>query len=60
MTAAVIVVLVLVLWIAPMFAAHSLGKRRNREGFIYAFWLGWLGVILLACQTTLPAEETAS
>lgn len=44
----------LVFWVAPIFVAHSQGKAKRRAGFAYGFFLGWLGVIILAVLSPLP------
>lgn len=43
-----------VLWIVPIFVAHAIGKPKQRSGFLYGFFLGWIGVIILAL---LPASS---
>jgi hypothetical protein len=42
------VIFALVLWVLPIFVAHSQGKAKNRAGVAYGLFLGWLGVIILA------------
>jgi hypothetical protein len=36
------------LWVLPIFVAHSMGKPKHRAGALYGIFLGWLGVIVLA------------
>lgn len=36
-----------VFWVIPMFVGHSIGKPKHRSGFLYAFFLGWLGVLIV-------------
>lgn len=43
-----------ILWVIPIFVAHSIGKPKQREGSLYGIFLGWLGVIILAL---LPARR---
>ena len=42
------------LWVAPVFVAHSIGKPKNREGWLYGLALGWIGVLVLALRP--PAQ----
>jgi hypothetical protein len=32
----------------PFFVAHRIGVRKGRSWFWWAFFLGWLGVLILA------------
>jgi hypothetical protein len=51
----------LISWGAAMAVAHKLGHSRNRTGWLWGFWLGWLGVIILACmQNKATASLTAT
>ena len=40
-----------IFWIAPFFVAYNIGKSKHRRGWIYALLGGWIGVIILACQS---------
>jgi len=37
-----------VLWIVPIFVARAQGRSKNRTGWLYGFFLGWIGVLILA------------
>jgi len=37
-----------IFWIVPIFVAVSQGRAKDRAGFAYGLFLGWLGVIILA------------
>jgi hypothetical protein len=37
----------IIVWIVPIFVAHSQGKAKHRAGFAYGLFLGWIGVIIL-------------
>ena len=37
-----------------IFVAGELGKPKNRNGYAWGFWLGWIGVIVVAA---LPKKE---
>jgi hypothetical protein len=36
------------LWVIPWFLGHAMGKPKGRAGFLYGFFLGWLGILMLA------------
>jgi hypothetical protein len=38
----------IILWVVPIFVTVSMGRAKNREGWAYGVFLGWLGVIILA------------
>jgi hypothetical protein len=42
-------VVLAVLWALPIFVAHKIGKSKGRRGWPWGFWLGWTGVIIVAC-----------
>src|SRR5262249_7883847 len=44
----------IILWIVPIFVAHSMGKPKGRAGLLYGLFLGWIGVIILPL---LPARS---
>ncbi len=48
MSAVVVVLLVLVLWVVPIFVGAAIGKPKRRSGAVYGLLLGWLGVVILA------------
>jgi Na+/proline symporter len=35
--------------VAPIFVAQMIGKPKNRQGWVWGLFLGWLGVIIVAC-----------
>jgi hypothetical protein len=37
-----------------MFVAHQIGKPKRRSGFLYGFFLGWIGVIIVALLPPRP------
>ena len=43
----------LILWIVPIFVAHSIGKSKHRHGFWYGLLLGWIGVLIIALLSPL-------
>ena len=48
-------ILALVFLILPAIVADGMGHRRNRTGWPYGLLLGWLGVLILSCTSTLPS-----
>jgi hypothetical protein len=45
----------IIVWmVVPMFVAHAVGKPKNRAGFLYGFFLGWLGVLAVAVLPPRP------
>jgi hypothetical protein len=51
------IVLLVVTWFIPFFVAHRIGVRKGRMWFWWAFFLGWLGVLILAF---LPSKRRTS
>jgi len=51
-----LLIILVVLWIAPILVAHDIGKKRNRTGWPYGLLLGWLGVLILSCTSYLPSD----
>jgi hypothetical protein len=45
---------VVILWIVPIFVGHAIGKSKNRHGGWWGFFLGWLGVIIVAVLPPRP------
>ena len=45
---------IILLWIVAIYLANEIGKPKNRKGFWWGFWLGWIGVIAVAL---LPKVE---
>ena len=43
-----------VIWIVSIFVAHAIGKPKNRAGFLYGFFLSWIGVIIVALLPPAP------
>ena len=48
-----LIVLIGVFWVIPWFLGNAMGKPKGRAGFLYGFFLGWLGILILAL---LPAR----
>jgi hypothetical protein len=44
------------LWLFPILVAMDLGAKRNRTGWMWGLFLGWLGVVILACLGYMPSE----
>jgi hypothetical protein len=51
------IVSVLIMWVAPIMVTHGMGKKRNRQGWLWGFLLGWLGVLILFFMPPLLSEE---
>lgn len=45
---------IVLLWVVPIFVASAIGRSKGRAGFMYGFFLGWLGVLAVA---VLPPLE---
>jgi hypothetical protein len=50
---------IIILWVMPIFVAHSIGKPKNRSGALWGLLLGWIGVIILALLPALPEPTLA-
>jgi hypothetical protein len=46
-----------VLWAAPIAIASHLGDSRGRRGWMWGFFLGWLGVFIVALMRPLQLHE---
>jgi hypothetical protein len=44
------VVLIVVVWLLPLFFARRIARRKGRSWFGYWFFLGWIGVLVLALR----------
>jgi hypothetical protein len=49
--------LFVVAYVLPFFVARRIGVRKGRRWFWYAFFLGWIGVLILAL---LPPRRGAA
>ncbi len=56
------ILFVLILWVAPIWAAASLGKSRGRLGLglLLGIVLGWIGVLLIAVLGQTPEAQRAA
>ena len=39
---------ILIFWILPIVVGHLIGKPKNRAGWAWALFLGWIGVLIVA------------
>jgi hypothetical protein len=53
-----IVVLLVGLWLLPFYVAWRIGKPKGRKWFWYVFFLGWIGVFILALLEPLASART--
>ena len=51
-------VLVALVWLLPVVITTHLGFSRDRRGWMWGLFLGWLGVLILACMR--PQHELSS
>jgi len=49
-----------VFWIACMYVGNEIGKTKGRKGFWWAFWLSFIGVILVALLPSTIEEKTSN
>lgn len=42
------ILVVLIIWILPIYVAAQIGAPKNRQGFWWGVSLGWIGVIVVA------------
>jgi uncharacterized membrane protein HdeD (DUF308 family) len=42
-------VLLLISWIAAVIVATKIGAKKNRAGWAWGLFLGWIGVAIVAC-----------
>jgi uncharacterized membrane protein YeaQ/YmgE (transglycosylase-associated protein family) len=41
-------IVILIVWVLPIYVAHQIGTPKNRQGFWWGVFLGWIGVIVVA------------
>lgn len=51
-----VAILVGLLWLLPIVIAIELGESRDRTGWKWGLFLGWLGVLILAIMRPRPSE----
>lgn len=44
----VVLFFVTLIWFLPIYVAHQIGESKNRAGWAWGLFLGWLGVIVVA------------
>lgn len=47
-------IVIVIVWVVPIFVAVSQGRAKGRDGWVYGILLGWIGVLILA---VLPPVE---
>ena len=52
----VTLILIVVLWIVPMYICYEQGKPKHRRGLAWGFCLGWIGVLALAVLPAGPEQ----
>lgn len=53
---------VTIIWLLPLYVGHQVGKPKGRAGFLWAFFLGWIGVLIVAVLPPTrfaPGDATA-
>lgn len=53
----VLLIILFFWWLLPILICHQLGIARMRTGWLWGFWLGWLGVLILACMRPVPLHQ---
>jgi hypothetical protein len=49
-----VLILIAIFWVLPIFVGSAIGKPKNRSGGWWGFFLGWLGVIIVAVLPPRP------
>lgn len=47
---------IILLWVVPIAVADKMGEVRNRTGWPWGLFLGWIGVAILSCLSYLPSS----
>ena len=48
----------LVSWVLAIIVGVHIGKNKKRSGLAWSFWLGWIGVVVLALSADKDENET--
>jgi hypothetical protein len=49
-------ILLIVLWFGSWYTGWDLGQEKNRHGFWWAFFLGWIGVLIVSRLKPRPVK----
>jgi hypothetical protein len=51
-----LIVTLAIFWGAPIAICNHLGQSRDRTGWMWGLFLGWLGVLILAIMRPQPRQ----
>lgn len=54
-----VLVVIAFFWVLPVFVGYAIGKAKNRHGGWWAFFLGWIGVLIVALLPAKPPMTLA-